>query len=114
MPEITSIPGVAVDRVEDGSIAQEVGIEPGDRLLSIDRREVEDALDYRFLSSLVDRELTLKVAKKSGELWDIEIEKRRTKTWGSSWSPSRPGSARTTASSASCTNCPAASRFAAP
>ena len=82
MPENIAIPGVAVDRVEDGSIAQEVGIEPGDRLLSIDRREVEDALDYRYLSSLVDRELTLKVAKKSGELWDIEIEKEEDEDLG--------------------------------
>ena len=82
MPENTSIPGVAVDSVEDGSIAQEVGIEPGDRLLSIDRREVEDALDYRYLSSLVDRELSLKVAKKSGELWDIEIEKEEDEDLG--------------------------------
>ncbi len=82
MPENTSIRGVAVDRVEDGSIAQEVGIEPGDRLLSIDRREVEDALDFRYLSSQVDRELTLTVAKKSGELWDIEIEKEEDEDLG--------------------------------
>ena len=82
MTENTAIPGVAVDRVEDGSIAQEVGIEPGDRLLSIDRHEVEDALDYRYLSSLVERELTLKVAKKSGELWDIEIEKEEDEDLG--------------------------------
>lgn len=82
MPENSSITGVAIDRVEDGSIAQEVGIEPGDRLLSIDRREVEDALDFRYLSSQVDRELTLSVAKKSGELWDIEIEKEEDEDLG--------------------------------
>lgn len=89
MPENTSIPGVAVDNVEDGSIAQEVGIEPGDRLLSIDRREVEDALDYRYLSSLVDRELTLTVAKKSGELWDVEIEKEEDEDLGIELEPIR-------------------------
>ena len=82
MPENRPITGVAVDRVEEGSIAQEVGIEPGDRLLSIDRREVEDALDFRYLSSQVDRELTLTVAKKSGELWDIEIEKEEDEELG--------------------------------
>ena len=82
MPENTSITGVAVDRVEAGSIAQEVGIEPGDRLLSIDRREVEDALDYRYLSSQADRELILTVAKQSGELWDIEIEKEEDEDLG--------------------------------
>jgi len=82
MPEYSSNTGVAVDRVEDGSIAQEVGIDPGNRLLSIDRREVEDALDFRYLSSQVDRELTLSVAKKSGELWDIEIEKEEDEDLG--------------------------------
>lgn len=82
MPEKTSILGVAIEKVDEGSIAQEVGIEPGDRLLSIDQREVEDALDYRYLSSLIDRDFTLKVAKKSGELWDVEIEKEEDEDLG--------------------------------
>jgi putative radical SAM enzyme (TIGR03279 family) len=67
--------GVLVQRVELGSIAQEVGIETGDRLLSINGRQLEDVLDYRYLSSLVERELVLKVVKPSGELWEIDIEK---------------------------------------
>jgi putative radical SAM enzyme (TIGR03279 family) len=73
MPQ--SLVGVLVQRVEDGSIAQEVGIEAGDRLLGINGRSIEDVLDYRYVSSLYERELVLKVAKPSGELWEIEIEK---------------------------------------
>ncbi len=31
-----------------GSIADELGIEPGDKLLSIDGQEIEDIFDYQF------------------------------------------------------------------
>ena len=82
MSEKSLILGVAVEKVEDGSIAQEVGIEPGDRLLAINEREVEDALDYRYLSSLATQDLRLKLAKHSGELWDIEIEKEEDEDLG--------------------------------
>ncbi len=55
------------------SIAEEVGIEPGDFLLTINEKEIEDIIDYRFLA--VDEEITIQVEKASGEIWDIEIEK---------------------------------------
>ncbi len=82
MSKESSSLGVAVEKVEDGSIAQEVGIEPGDRLLAINEREVEDALDYRYLSSQVSQDLSLKLAKNSGELWEIEIEKEEDEDLG--------------------------------
>ena len=34
--------------VEAGSIADELGIEPGDLLLSVDGHEIEDIFDYQF------------------------------------------------------------------
>ncbi|MGL4875694.1 MAG: DUF512 domain-containing protein [Clostridium sp.] len=55
------------------SIAEEVGIEVGDFLLSINDKDIDDIIDYRFLS--VDDELTLQIEKSDGEIWDIEIEK---------------------------------------
>src|SRR6516164_3906405 len=75
MPTTIQTPGVVVEAVETGSIAHEVGIEPGDRLLAINNRPVEDVLDYRYVVSLFERQMLLKVAKPSGELWDIDIEK---------------------------------------
>ena len=45
--------GVLIQGIEPGSIAQEVGIEAGDRLLAINDRPIEDVLDYRYVSSLV-------------------------------------------------------------
>jgi len=74
--------GVLVQAVEPGSIAHEVGIEPGDRLLAINDRLIEDVLDYRYVSSLADRELVVKIGKASGELWDIEIEREEEEDLG--------------------------------
>ena len=37
-----------VKKVQSGSIAEELGIEPGDRLLEIDGNVIEDIFDYQF------------------------------------------------------------------
>ena len=59
--------------VEEGSIAWELGIEPGDRLLSIDGHEIEDIFDYQFY--VEEEELLLLIEKPDGEEWELEIEK---------------------------------------
>jgi putative radical SAM enzyme (TIGR03279 family) len=74
--------GVLIQQIEEGSIAHEVGVEAGDRLLAINGRQIEDVLDYSYVSSLYERRLILKVAKVSGELWDIEIEKEEEQQLG--------------------------------
>ena len=56
-----------------GSIAEELGIEAGDRLISINENEVGDVFDYHFLVN--DEELTLLIEKPDGEEWELEIEK---------------------------------------
>lgn len=56
-----------------GSIAEELGIEAGDRLISINEKEVGDVFDYHFLVN--DEELTLLIEKPGGEEWELEIEK---------------------------------------
>jgi len=61
-----------IDVIED-SIGAEVGIEPGDTLLSINGLPVMDILDYQFYSQ--DDQLILEIEKPNGELWSIDIEK---------------------------------------
>ena len=56
-----------------GSIAEELGIEPGDKLLSIDGQEIEDIFDYQFY--VEDEEIVLLIEKQDGEQWELEIEK---------------------------------------
>ncbi len=62
-----------IAKVMPGSIAEEVGIEVGDKLISINSNEVKDIIDYKFL--VTDEELLIEVEKKDGEIWEIEIEK---------------------------------------
>jgi len=62
-----------VKAVESGSIAEELGIEAGDRLISINDNIVEDVFDYHFYVN--DEELVLLIEKPDGEEWELEIEK---------------------------------------
>lgn len=62
-----------VKTVEPGSIGAELGIEPGDKLLSINENVIEDVFDYHFYVN--DEELTLLIQKPDGEEWELEIEK---------------------------------------
>lgn len=62
-----------ISRVEEGSIAWELGIEQGDMLLTINDQEVEDVFDYHYLIN--EEYLTVLIEKKEGEQWELEIEK---------------------------------------
>ena len=62
-----------VKSVKDGSIAQELEIEPGDAILAIDNTPIEDIFDYQFL--VQDTYIEVLVEKKDGEEWLLEIDK---------------------------------------
>ena len=62
-----------IKEVLPDSIAEEVGIEDNDVLISINDNIIDDIIDYRFLSA--DEEIVLQIEKPNGEIWDIEIEK---------------------------------------
>ncbi len=62
-----------IKKVLPGSIAEEMGIEAGDKLISINENQVEDVFDYHFYVN--DEELTLLIKKSDGEEWELEIEK---------------------------------------
>ena len=64
--------GHLIKAVEPGSIAEELELEPGDKLLKINGNEVEDIFDYEYY---VDSEsLVMLVEKADGELWELEIQ----------------------------------------
>lgn len=62
-----------ITKVTSNGIAEEVGIEENDILVSINNKEINDIIDYKFLSA--DEEIVLEIEKPSGEIWEIEIEK---------------------------------------
>ncbi len=62
-----------IKKTAEGSIAEEMGIAPGDRLLEIDQTPVEDIFDYQFL--IQDEYLEVLIEKPDGEQWLLEIDK---------------------------------------
>ncbi len=62
-----------IKTVKPGSIAEEMEIEAGDKLLAIDNTEIEDIFDYQFL--VQDSYIEVLVEKPDGEQWLLEIDK---------------------------------------
>ena len=62
-----------VKDVLPGSIAEELEISAGDKLLAINDQEIEDVFDYHFLAN--EEYLTVLIEKPDGEQWELEIEK---------------------------------------
>lgn len=63
-----------IHKIVPGSIAEEMNIEAGDELLSIDGQPVLDVFDYRFLIREEYIEVLIR-KKEDGEEWLLEIEK---------------------------------------
>ena len=62
-----------VATVEPGSIGEELGFQPGDRLLSINGQRPRDLIDLQFLVG--EEELVLEVEDPDGTLYTVELEK---------------------------------------
>ncbi len=69
----TTIQPAKISRVLPNSIAEEIGFEPGDAIVSINHTQPRDLIDYRFLCS--DEYLELEVMDAAGDIHQIEIEK---------------------------------------
>lgn len=64
---------IIIESIKQGSIADELGLEPGDELLTINGEKPRDLIDYRFMCA--DDQLEIEVQKKNDEVWSCEIEK---------------------------------------
>ena len=62
-----------IKTVLPGSIAEELEIEPGDKILAIDNTEIEDVFDYQFL--VQDTYIEVLIEKQDGEQWLLEVDK---------------------------------------
>ncbi len=62
-----------ISGVVEGSIAEELGLENGDELLSINNEIPEDMIDYNYLCK--DELITVEIKKNNGDVEEIEIEK---------------------------------------
>jgi len=71
---------VRVSHVHPGSIADELGIAPGTQLLAVNGRELADFIDWEFLSS--DEELEISATLPSGESVVFEVERPEGEPFG--------------------------------
>ena len=71
---------VRVKGVQNGSIAEELGIVPGTELLTVNGRELADFLDWEFLTA--DDELVIEARQPDGEAVVYEIERPEGETLG--------------------------------
>jgi len=76
---------VKVSRVEQNSIAEELGILPGTELLTVNGRPLSDFLDWEFLTA--DEELTIEARQPDGEEVIYELERLDGEPLGLSLQP---------------------------
>jgi putative radical SAM enzyme (TIGR03279 family) len=70
---LATVQPAKISRVLPDSIAEEIGLEAGDAIVSINQAQPRDLIDYHFLCS--DEYLELEVVDGEGELHQIVIEK---------------------------------------
>ena len=82
-PAVTNIRrrGVEIAEVLPESLGAELELEAGDRIIKVNGRVVRDYLDFRFQTS-GETELVLEVRKKSGDDWEVELERSEGEDFG--------------------------------
>src|SRR5215208_3681945 len=85
-PAVTSIRrrGVEICDVVPESLGAEMDLESGDRIIKVNGRAVRDYLDFRFHTA-GETELVLEVRKKSGEDWEVELDRAEGEDFGLSF-----------------------------
>jgi putative radical SAM enzyme (TIGR03279 family) len=78
---------IKVTAVHPGSIADELGLRPGTELLSVDGRNLEDFLDWEFLTA--DEQFLLHVRQPDGEEIEFDIERPLEEPMGVTLEPPR-------------------------
>jgi putative radical SAM enzyme (TIGR03279 family) len=74
------MPAGLIAAVAPGSLAERVGLQPGDELLSVNGHELRDVIDVRFYAA--EENLNLQ-ARRNGEAFTIETERRYDEPLGS-------------------------------
>ena len=85
-PAVTSIRrrGVEIAEVSPESLGFELELESGDRIIKVNGRPVRDYLDFRFHTA-GETELVMEVRKRTGEDWELQIERGEGEDFGLSF-----------------------------
>jgi len=72
--------GVFIKHVDVESSAAACGLEPGDKIHTINGHVIPDSLSFSF--NITMPELILEVEKKNGERWELDVEKDPDEAFG--------------------------------
>jgi putative radical SAM enzyme (TIGR03279 family) len=75
-------PHAMVEAVDPGSLGEEIGIRPGDELVSINGSRMEDVIDYRFLIADEEVELVIAPGGNRDEAYEVSVTKDVDETLG--------------------------------
>src|SRR5688500_20309990 len=78
---------IRVTAVHPSSIAAEIGLQPGTELVAVDGRELEDFLDWEFLTA--EERFSLLVRQPDGEEIEFDIERPFEEPLGVTLEPPR-------------------------
>ncbi|HEU4699773.1 MAG TPA: DUF512 domain-containing protein [Gemmatimonadales bacterium] len=78
---------IKVTAVHPGTIAEELGLQPGTELISVNGRELDDFLDWEFLTA--EEEMVLLVRQPDGQEIEFEIERPLGEPMGVDLEPPR-------------------------
>jgi len=85
--------GLLIETITPGSIADEFELEAGDRLLAVNGHPLRDLIDYSYYTSTED-ELLLEIARRDGEIWELEVEREAGEPLGLTFAPPAPANCR--------------------
>jgi len=85
-PAVTQLrrAGVIITEVAPDSLGEELELQPDDRIVRVNGRNVRDYLDFRFQTA-GETEITIRVKKKNGETLDIEFDRDEGEDFGLSF-----------------------------
>src|SRR6187549_875092 len=82
-PAVTQIRrrGVEIATVAPASLAEELELQTGDRIMKVNGRPVRDYLDFRFQTG-GETDLVVDIRKANGEEWELNIERAEDEDFG--------------------------------
>lgn len=72
-----------IKEVKSGSLAEELELQPGDEILTINGSDISDIVDLQF--ALADELINIEVRRQDGEVWELEVEKDYDEGLGVEW-----------------------------
>jgi len=81
--------GLRIDSVTPGSIADQLEVAAGDRLVAVNGQPLRDLIDYSYYTAS-EEELLLEIEKPDGELWELEVERHAGEPLGLTFSAPAP------------------------